>query len=75
MNILMMAAGTGGQARAAAVCRSMGFSTWLMMALLTLITGGFWLGLIAGWHIDDLVNPKYYCNRCDKIVRQAQFRI
>ena len=48
---------------------------WLAVAVLTLLTGGFWLVFIGGWHFDDIFRPKYYCNQCDAVISPKQFRL
>ena len=48
--------------------------TWIMVGIFVLATGTFWLVAIAGWHFNDLFNPKYHCNQCDAVVPPKQFR-
>ena len=48
---------------------------WLAVAVLTLLTGGFWLVFIVGYHFDDIFRPKYYCNQCDTVISPKQFRL
>ena len=48
--------------------------TWILVVILTLMTGGFWLLGIAGYHFNDIVRPKYYCSQCDRLVLPRQFR-
>ena len=48
--------------------------TWLMVIVLVLATGAFWIGGIIGAHFSDIFNPKYHCNQCDSVVPQKQFR-
>ncbi len=52
-----------------------GILIWIMVAILTLLTGGFWLLFIAGYHYADLLKPKYYCNLCDVEIPSKQFRL
>ena len=48
---------------------------WVAVLVLTLLTGGFWLVFIVGYHFDDIFRPKYYCNQCDTVVAPKQFRL
>jgi len=48
---------------------------WIAAIGLTLLTGGFWLLVIAGYHFDDILRPKYYCNHCDATIPPKQFRL
>ena len=48
---------------------------WIMVAILTLLTGGFWLLFIAGYHFGDILKPKYHCNQCDAVIPSKQFRL
>ena len=48
---------------------------WIGAVLLTLMTGGFWLLAIVGYHFDDIFRPKFYCSQCDRIVEHKQFRL
>ena len=48
---------------------------WFAVVVLTLLTGGFWLVFIVGYHFDDIFRPKYYCNQCDAIISPKQFRL
>jgi hypothetical protein len=52
-----------------------GILTWIMVVILTLLTGGFWLLFIAGYHFEDILNPKYYCSQCGAIIGPQQFRL
>ncbi len=49
--------------------------TWVGVVLLTLLTGGFWLLIIAGYHLNDLIRPQYYCSQCERLIPPSQFRI
>jgi len=51
-----------------------GFLTWLIAVVLMIATGGIWLFVIIGWHYDDILLPKYYCNQCDAEVPKRDFR-
>jgi hypothetical protein len=51
-----------------------GFFTWTAVLVMILFTGGFWVGLIFGWHIKDIVNPKYRCNQCESVILPKDFR-
>lgn len=52
-----------------------GFWIWAAVIILTLMTGGFWLLVIAGYHFDKIVRPKYRCSQCDEVVTPKQFRL
>ncbi len=52
-----------------------GFWTWASVFILTLLTGGFWLFFVAGYHFNDIVRPKYYCNQCNAVIPPKQFRL
>ena len=52
-----------------------GFWIWLVVIVFTILTGGFWLLFIAGYHFDDIVRPEYYCNQCDALIYTKQFRL
>ncbi len=52
-----------------------GFLIWVAVFVLTLLTGGFWLVFIIGYHFDDIVKPKYYCNQCNAVIQPKQFRL
>ncbi len=52
-----------------------GVLIWIMVAILTLLTGGFWLLFIAGYHFGDILKPKYHCNLCDAVIPSKQFRL
>lgn len=48
---------------------------WIGASILTLLTGGLWLGIILGVHLMDIVNPKYRCNQCGRNIAPQQFRV
>lgn len=48
---------------------------WIMVVILALLTGGFWLLFIAAYHYKDILEPKYYCNQCDAVIPLKQFRL
>ncbi len=54
-----------------------GWSGWIWVAVvvLALLTGGFWLLGIIGFHFDDIFRPKFHCNQCDTIIVSRQFRL
>ncbi len=52
-----------------------GVLIWTAVIILTILTGGFWILFIAGYHFNDIVTPKYYCNQCNAIVHPKQFRL
>ena len=52
-----------------------GLSTWLGVAILALLTGGFWLAVILIWHVGEILNPTYRCNQCNAEVAPKQFRL
>lgn len=52
-----------------------GVLIWIMVALLTFLTGGFWLLFIVGYHYEDIFKPKYYCNQCGAMIPAKQFRL
>ena len=49
--------------------------TWIAVFILTLLTGGFWLAVIFGVHLKDIVKPKYRCNQCGRDIDPQQFRV
>ena len=51
------------------------FWTWIMVVVLTFLTGGFWLLFIVGYHFEDIFKPKYHCNQCDVVILPKQFRL
>gem|GEM_PF-2078829 len=52
-----------------------GFFTWLIVIVLTLMTGGAWLIIIIGYHIPDILNPKFYCSNCGSTIKENNFYI
>ena len=48
---------------------------WILVILLTFLTGGMWLIGIAGFHFSDIMKPEYYCNQCGSIIYPKQFRL
>ena len=48
---------------------------WLVVIIFTVLTGGFWLLFIVGYHFDNIVKPKYHCNQCDTLIYPKQFRL
>ena len=52
-----------------------GVLIWVMVFILTLLTGGFWLLFIVGYHYGDILKPKYHCNLCDAEIPSKQFRL
>ena len=52
-----------------------GFWIWMMMVIFTLLTGGFWLLFIVGYHFEDIFRPKYHCSQCDEVIPPKQFRL
>ncbi len=51
------------------------FWIWVGVVVLTLLTGGFWLLVAMGYHLGEIVSPKYYCSQCDEIVLPKQFSL
>lgn len=51
-----------------------GSGTLLMVVILALATGGAWLSVIAAYHLEEILNPKYHCNQCNAVIPQKQFR-
>lgn len=49
--------------------------TWIAVFMLTLLTGGIWLAVIFGVHLNDIIKPKYRCNQCNRDIHPQQFRI
>ena len=52
-----------------------GILIWIMVAVLTLLTGGFWLLFVLGYHFEDILKPKYYCNQCGALIHLDQYRL
>jgi len=52
-----------------------GILIWIMVVILTLFTGGFWLLFVAGYHYKDILKPEYYCNQCGAKIPSKQFRL
>ena len=52
-----------------------GLFTWLGVAILALLTGGFWLAVILICHVGEILNPKYRCNQCNAEIAPKQFRL
>ena len=52
-----------------------GFWIWAMVVILALLTGGFWLLFIVGYHFEDIFRRKYHCNQCDGAIPPKQFRL
>ena len=52
-----------------------GLLLWILVFILTLLTGGFWLLFIVGYHFDDIFRPKFYCNQCNAVIYPNQFRL
>jgi len=48
---------------------------WLGITFIVIVTGGFWLFVIVGYHFSDIFNPQYYCSQCERLVASKQFRI
>ncbi len=48
---------------------------WIGVVIMTLLTGGFWLIGIVGYHFNDIFRPQYYCSQCERLVVASQFRI
>ena len=48
---------------------------WIGVVLMAMLTGGFWLLVIVGYHFSDIFDPKYYCSQCERLVTSKQFRI
>ena len=48
---------------------------WIGVIIMALITGGFWLVGILGYHFNDIFRPQYYCSQCEQLVLPKQFRI
>src|SRR5690554_4394135 len=51
-----------------------GVFIWIAALLMVFITGGFWIFLILGWHLGDVLNPIYTCNQCNAEIQPKQFR-
>lgn len=48
---------------------------WIAVLIFTLLTSGFWLAVILGAHLKDIVKPKYRCNQCGRDIYPQQFRV
>jgi len=48
---------------------------WVMVVVLTFLTGGFWMLFIVGYHFEDIFKPKYHCSQCDVVIQPKQFRL
>ena len=48
---------------------------WIVVTILSLLTGGFWLLFIVGYHYADILKPKYHCNQCNAEIPSKQFRL
>ena len=51
-----------------------GLLTWIGVTVMFIATGSLWLGAILGWHISDILNPKFFCNQCNSEINRKQFR-
>lgn len=49
--------------------------TWVGVVILTLLTGGFWLLAVIGFHFNDILKPEFRCNQCNAIIVPKQFRL
>ena len=52
-----------------------GVFTWLMVIILAIMTSGLWVVAILIWHSGQILNPKYYCSQCGRLVKPQQFRV
>jgi hypothetical protein len=52
-----------------------GFFTWMVTVVLAIATGGAWIGAVLGWHLMDILNPKYRCQSCGEVIKKGQYRI
>ena len=51
-----------------------GCLTWLLAIIMCLLTGLIWIGMIIGWHLGDIINPKYVCQLCNRKIKNKQLR-
>ena len=51
-----------------------GCLTCFLVFIMIVLTAGIWVFFILGWHIRDIVNPKYACQFCSRQMKNEQLR-